>query len=409
MNPSFRREKEENYMILEAPPDYTEDFRTRMLCMNSIPGILGCHIRIFDDIRSFYYEITSMQALSTLFEKRPIGRRELECILLELNQAMEGVMEYLLEVDGICLDPQTIYMDMETGRTMFAYLPFVQGNITQGFGELMEYVLKHLDHRENDTVLWGYELYSRTRMDNYSLGGLLKEVKPPLSQAKEEKPSATEWKAEESPGKEAAGRVAGGKARKKKRKSSILLPVLAFAALGVLVLVGFLLKWSVTEMGGACFLYGGVLIYFWGLIRKRKTGEKEGKEVVLRDTPNVEFQEVEEDSQEEKQEIYGATTLLSSEARLVSTDSRGEETILLREETLYVGKHRDQADIILDQEGISRLHAKVEKRDGGYFVTDLNSTNGTFVDGERLEANQGQRLEDNTRVSFGQVEYLFKR
>lgn len=42
------------------------------------------------------------------------------------------------------------------------------------------------------------------------------------------------------------------------------------------------------------------------------------------------------------------------------------------------------ADIVLSDRQVSRSHCLVELADGGLRVSDLNSTNGTFIDGERI-------------------------
>jgi pSer/pThr/pTyr-binding forkhead associated (FHA) protein len=42
------------------------------------------------------------------------------------------------------------------------------------------------------------------------------------------------------------------------------------------------------------------------------------------------------------------------------------------------------ADIVLTDKQVSRSHCLVELADGGLRVSDLNSTNGTFIDGERI-------------------------
>jgi pSer/pThr/pTyr-binding forkhead associated (FHA) protein len=45
---------------------------------------------------------------------------------------------------------------------------------------------------------------------------------------------------------------------------------------------------------------------------------------------------------------------------------------------------RSGADLTLNDTEASRLHAAVEVRDTSYSVSDLGSTNGTLIDGERI-------------------------
>ena len=49
-------------------------------------------------------------------------------------------------------------------------------------------------------------------------------------------------------------------------------------------------------------------------------------------------------------------------------------------ETAVLGRHPD-CNIVLDQGAVSRQHAAISLIDGEYHVEDLNSRNGTFVNG----------------------------
>ena len=69
----------------------------------------------------------------------------------------------------------------------------------------------------------------------------------------------------------------------------------------------------------------------------------------------------------------------------------------------------DGADIILDDPGISRRHSELRvTTDGRHFVTtirDLGSTNGTYVNGERISS---EHLEDGDRVTVGRTSITFR-
>jgi hypothetical protein len=52
-------------------------------------------------------------------------------------------------------------------------------------------------------------------------------------------------------------------------------------------------------------------------------------------------------------------------------------------------------------DGVSRRHAIVERLAGELQIVDLDSTNGTFIDGRRLEANQPQPLAPGARLTLG--------
>jgi pSer/pThr/pTyr-binding forkhead associated (FHA) protein len=67
---------------------------------------------------------------------------------------------------------------------------------------------------------------------------------------------------------------------------------------------------------------------------------------------------------------------------------------------------RDGAnDIIIDHPLASRRHARLEHDENGYFVRDLDSTNGTFVNGDRIEGAHLLRNQD--RVWVADTEIIF--
>ncbi len=65
------------------------------------------------------------------------------------------------------------------------------------------------------------------------------------------------------------------------------------------------------------------------------------------------------------------------------------------------------ADFIVDAALVSRVHCRVTALpDGGLELRDLDSTNGTFVNGERIET---ARLASGDRIQVGRVELVSLR
>jgi hypothetical protein len=62
-------------------------------------------------------------------------------------------------------------------------------------------------------------------------------------------------------------------------------------------------------------------------------------------------------------------------------------------------------DIVLDDPGVSRRHAEVHFVDGRARVVDLGSTNGTFVDGERVHAGS---LSDGSTITVGRSRIVYR-
>jgi hypothetical protein len=56
--------------------------------------------------------------------------------------------------------------------------------------------------------------------------------------------------------------------------------------------------------------------------------------------------------------------------------------------------------------GVSRRHACLEKIDDNFFLTDLNSSNGTLLNDVRLEPNKPYLLVSGARIQLGQLKML---
>jgi hypothetical protein len=57
------------------------------------------------------------------------------------------------------------------------------------------------------------------------------------------------------------------------------------------------------------------------------------------------------------------------------------EIIYIEKDKIVIGRNEDN-DVVLSFPGVSEKHAGIEKTAAGYVITDLNSTNGTFVNGK---------------------------
>lgn len=75
---------------------------------------------------------------------------------------------------------------------------------------------------------------------------------------------------------------------------------------------------------------------------------------------------------------------------------------LLNKSEIIIGR-RAPADVVLAFPQISRQHARIEARALGYFLTDLDSRNGTFVNGAPLAAHTAHRLVGGDEIVFGGV------
>lgn len=70
-----------------------------------------------------------------------------------------------------------------------------------------------------------------------------------------------------------------------------------------------------------------------------------------------------------------------------------------------IGRLADCA-VIVNDPNVSRRHAQIHRAGSGFVISDLGSTNGTYVNGERLIADH--RLADGDIISIGAVNLRFE-
>ena len=92
--------------------------------------------------------------------------------------------------------------------------------------------------------------------------------------------------------------------------------------------------------------------------------------------------------------------------QLVYQGGEPERNIILKKEIYCIGSQED-ADIRIENEMVSRLHARLNRVDGVYYIEDLNSRNGTCLNGELLLYRQKRRLKTGDHLRFAQEEYIF--
>ncbi len=142
--------------------------------------------------------------------------------------------------------------------------------------------------------------------------------------------------------------------------------------------------------------------------------KEEPWEVYFRELNEEEMmpEEWRKDTDDEENDDDFQTVLLSArpidkEARRLVPVNGGNE-IAIGYYPFLIGKGRDLTDYCLNKPGVSRLHVKIEETENGYMVTDLNSTNGTAVNGVLLEANGKAPLMIGDELTIAAERYYFR-
>ena len=116
--------------------------------------------------------------------------------------------------------------------------------------------------------------------------------------------------------------------------------------------------------------------------------------------------------QEYVAESINPTVFLGSETNEIIGELRyegdgNEQNIKINAPVFLIGNHNGEVDGKICDDTVSRIHAKITIEDGCYYMEDMNSTNGTYHNGELLNYMEKVKLEKNDRIVFSKEAYRF--
>lgn len=91
----------------------------------------------------------------------------------------------------------------------------------------------------------------------------------------------------------------------------------------------------------------------------------------------------------------------------VQTGPQAGDEVPVRLPVVTIGR-ATQNDIVIPDDSVSSTHARLEFVDGNWRITDLESRNGTFAEGERLAALVPTPLPYGSSVRLGAARLLFR-
>lgn len=95
--------------------------------------------------------------------------------------------------------------------------------------------------------------------------------------------------------------------------------------------------------------------------------------------------------------------------QLTIHDPAGEERVFeIRPGTTTIGR-QPGVTLVLEQQKVSRRHVQIECDGQDCFLTDLNSANGTHLDGKKLQPGAPYRLADGMAIGIGDYRLVFRQ
>ncbi len=420
MEVKYYKDFRHNFLVIRNTDEPENCYQFRMITNNKIQGLLPCRERHINGELFLYYEITSKQNLASIYENKRINMTFLKHFFVQLKTAWDNMSRFLLEEKYLVLNPEYIFTDIESDELFFLYYPFIteENHIKQ----LFEFLTEKVDSEDDKAVDICYKGLELIEKDLFVLDEVLNWFEQDYLSGKE-----TESEKKIEP----LGKMENDKEKDEESAKRSFFPIMDGKNIGkVLILFGAILaiciyiyqNYDLAETNLIClyavFLADILFIVFtigYFLYRKISCLLRKKESLCEEDERWYEKEVVDLDSiseESKKNIVYGNTIFIpwteNSENKLYGLGRQNKNHINLNQLPITVGKLAGMVDMVINEPSISRRHAKFFKENGKIYMTDLNSTNGTFKNGLRLEPNTSELLEPGDEIRLGKLKFIYR-
>lgn len=461
MEAEYRRNLSHSYLILKEKGEREEDsYEMKILAANRIEGLLPVTAEHVNDEIRYRYDVSGLKPFEVFCERRRFRAEDLCGMFGGLLDLTESAEAYLLDEAHLLLDPDYLYVSWDTGRIWVPYYPMGHGSVRQGLTDITEYLLRKTGHGDHACVLLACRFLHALQEPDLRAGTLRQileegrsivpsDTEAGFGEADDEEtaflfgePSVRDVRGSmDFPEDEVREGASGGERRKTgrqylpERETLYRLAVLGPLAAGmyaVCCLQRIVLLNGTEQTALACAFAAaaaaGILLpaLFRGG-RKEKAGREpaySSEETFLTEREDAYDPDEQtglgwyEDREEREMMPDTYTVPLSDVYRrdsgelweLVPEEGAGTtEIIPLRGTEILIGQKGGPGDCVIADETVSRIHARLFRRGGVWYVCDMNSRNGTTADGKKAAGLGEIPLVEGSRISFARCSYVLRR
>ena len=462
----YYRDYGHNYMILQCKQqEAVRSYQYKILTSGKIEEILKCSVRYINGTTYYYYDISSRTTLDGLFRNKKMSYAEVKDVLRQIQGMCENLAGHFMDESGLVLLPQHIYYDFTTGKYIGLYYPDYEHEAPNAYKPLMDFLLEHIDTEDRKLTENIYRMCEMAEEKYFFIEDALRIMEDEeelIRKSPNESPREQNREtdiAEAEPINFAEDVLMSEQHHKESPRRNTFYWF--FAGLLLAGIIGAVVVRSIYDLTQReeIVLYGvaavmGVCLFFCvaGLFagsKKRSAAEEktDGKtdrelypdnpedmtlpplEHIINKDMNLEmtgyiperirpardedkrFHEVESNRIPEN-EVYGNTVFFdesaTAEYKLYAVDKKNKKHIELKQFPCTVGKMAGCVDYVLPDDSVSRIHARFDMKGEKVLLTDMNSTNGTYKNGLRMQPQETVEIEPGDEVRFGNLNYCYR-
>ena len=402
MEVSYKRTYKESYLIITGTLG-SYQYEEMMLKENELKTLLTFYTMDVNGKTQFWYDISSKQSIKDYLEQNPISFELLIRIFAAIMVAFEEVAKYLLRTEHILLSAETIYVSRQEGQEVYlCYYPGDQDGKC-GLSDFMNHIIGVLDYADDDLTRLCYSLYEMTLDEHTTIGDLYEYIQENLPE--------DYIQASNMP----RGNSTGNNCALQKEEHIYAEGDDHIDSVENVATYDDMEEPVDEEVAQREFDFGGnVLEEIFNRIRSKgleiydmiMSWQKDKKDRTEDNKPLENDLIIEPESVEceptvflgaKSNKVYGSLRYIGNEK---------ESDYIIDSNIFRIGTHGAN-DACLNSQTVSRHHAKINEIDNHFYIQDLNSTNGTFLNDIMLNYSQSYELNPGDRITFADVPYIF--
>ena len=402
MEVSYKRTYKESYLIITGTLG-SYQYEEMMLKENELKTLLTFYTMDVNGKTQFWYDISSKQSIKDYLEQNPISFELLIRIFAAIMVAFEEVAKYLLRTEHILLSAETIYVSRQEGQEVYlCYYPGDQDGKC-GLSDFMNHIIGVLDYADDDLTRLCYSLYEMTLDEHTTIGDLYEYIQENLPE--------DYIQASNMP----RGNSTGNNCALQKEEHIYAEGDDHIDSVENVATYDDMEEPVDEEVAQREFDFGGnVLEEIFNRIRSKgleiydmiMSWQKDKKDRTEDNKPLENDLIIEPEPVEceptvflgaKSNKVYGSLRYIGNEK---------ESDYIIDSNIFRIGTHGAN-DACLNSQTVSRHHAKINEIDNHFYIQDLNSTNGTFLNDIMLNYSQSYELNPGDRITFADVPYIF--
>lgn len=410
----YKKDLEKSYMLIKLDNEFIMDYRMKMICKNIIKGLCPVTLRQFNNDKSLYYDISGMISVKNKYWGRKMLAHDIRAFIVGIQKLVESMKEYLLDLDKIILDFEYIYMDSESDNIYFCYYPEKEEDFFVSLHNVLNKIIEVADHSDRETVILSYGLQQLGTKDNVTISELIKFVNEEgvnkIEGAFEDENDAAlnsndvfmydnKEENRERERKKQAGKLRVDREQVNEKRVNIKQDN----------------KEDNKKSGIEKILEADFVSRIKKVVLNKKDRYKTLEDIEQPDCvakeAGREIIKYNNNSTEQDSYSYEETVVLNPDIPLngiilKAANNETNQTIIPRYFPCIIGKSSKSSDYVIENKTISRVHLKISENSDGFYIEDLNSTNGSFLNGNRLAPYHPVKINMGDKITLSEMDYI---